>query len=95
MMNINVQKDRLIGWITQIKDTKVIEKLFEIQRTNQKDAWDDLSEHEKNKIGLGLKDFEEVILLSIHAPENYMQGTFEIIWSKRAFDISVNEPTLE
>jgi len=58
-MNINVQKDRLIEWITQIEDTIVLEKLLEIQRTNQKDWWDDLSEHEKNEIGLGLKDLEE------------------------------------
>ncbi len=58
-MNINVLKDRLIEWITQIEDTVVIEKLLIIQRKNQKDWCDDLSEHEKNEIGMGLKDLEE------------------------------------
>lgn len=58
-MNIYAEKIRLIEWITQINDTTVLDKLLEFRRKNYADWWEELGEHGKNEINLGLKDLEE------------------------------------
>jgi len=56
-MNIQAKKYKLIEWITNIQDSKLIDKLVKI--ANESDWWDEISEAEKTSIEKGLKNLEE------------------------------------
>ncbi len=56
-MNIQAKKYKLIKWITNIQDSKLIDKLVKI--ADETDWWDEISEPEKTSIEKGLKDLEE------------------------------------
>jgi hypothetical protein len=56
-MNIQAKKYRLIEWITNIQDSKLIDKLVKI--ADETDWWDEISGAEKTSIEKGLKDLEE------------------------------------
>jgi len=56
-MNIQAKKYQLIEWITNIQDTRLIDRLAKL--ADESDWWDELSETEKASIERGLKDLEE------------------------------------
>jgi len=56
-MNIQAKKYKLIEWITNIQDSKLIDKLVKI--ADKTDWWDEISGAEKTSIEKGLKDLEE------------------------------------
>ena len=56
-MNIQAKKYKLIEWITNIQDSKLIDKLVKI--ADETDWWDEISGAEKTSIEKGLKDLEE------------------------------------
>lgn len=58
-MNTNLEKLKLIEWITKIQDSKVIEKLISVHKEYETDWWNEISETEKQEIEIGLKDFDE------------------------------------
>jgi hypothetical protein len=60
-MNIQTQKLDLIGWISKLNDTSIIDRLRQIKDDYSKseDWWDSLDKEELESIKRGLKDFEE------------------------------------
>ena len=56
-MNVQAKKYQLIEWITNIQDTKLIDRLVKI--ADESDWWDNISEAERSSIERGLKDLEE------------------------------------
>lgn len=56
-MNVQAKKYKLIEWITNIQDTKLIDKLVKIAEDS--DWWDNISKEEKASIERGLKDLDE------------------------------------
>lgn len=56
-MNIQAKKYKLIEWITNIQDSKLIDKLVKI--ADGSDWWDEISDAEKTSVEKGLKDLEE------------------------------------
>jgi hypothetical protein len=60
-MNIQTQKLDLIGWISKLNDTSIIDRLRQIKDDYSKseDWWDSLNKEELESIKRGLKDFEE------------------------------------
>jgi len=61
-MDIYSKKYQIIEWITNLRDTQMIDKLFRI--AEKSDWWTDLSEAERNSIEKGLKDISENKVLS-------------------------------
>ena len=55
-MDIPAKKYRLIEWITNISDSKLIDKLIKIAETT--DWWNEISDAERRSIEKGLKDIE-------------------------------------
>jgi len=59
-MDIQLEKDKLIEWLTNLKDESVISKLNTFKSSISSSEWaDDISETEKLLINAGLKDIEE------------------------------------
>ena len=56
-MNVQAKKYQLIEWITNIQDTKLIDRLVKI--ADESDWWDNISEAERSSIERGLKDLDE------------------------------------
>lgn len=58
-MDIQAEKYSLIEYITQVKDSRLIEKLKQFVKANDKDFWNDLTEEQKQEIKVGLKELDE------------------------------------
>lgn len=55
-MDIQTEKNTLIGYISQIKDVKVIERILEFVKANESDFWNDLSGDQKDEIKKGIEE---------------------------------------
>lgn len=56
-MNIQARKYKLMEWIMNLNDVKILDELFKISETSN---WEvNLSEHELETIQRGLKDLHE------------------------------------
>ena len=53
-MDINLEKQRLIKWIDELKDERVISILLELKGKNI-DWWDELTPQERNAIQRGIE----------------------------------------
>lgn len=68
-MDIKAEKLNLIQYITQIDDSKIIERLKQFVKANEDDFWNDLDEDQKQEIKQGIDelnrgekfDYEDVI----------------------------------
>jgi hypothetical protein len=61
-MNIQARKYKLMEWIMNLNDVKILDELFKISETSN---WEvNLSEHELETIQRGLKDFHEGRIIS-------------------------------
>ena len=58
IMNILAEKYSLIEYITQVEDTRIIEKLKDFVKANEQDFWNDLSEDQKLEIRQGMKELD-------------------------------------
>jgi len=61
-MDLSLQKQELINWITEIEDDSVIEELQNVKESHtEKDKgwWDEISEEERKSIERGAKSVEE------------------------------------
>lgn len=56
-MDIQTKKYQLIEWITQIRDTRLLDKLMKPAEEN--DWWGDISQAERDAINEGLQDLSE------------------------------------
>ncbi|MGL1887481.1 MAG: hypothetical protein OCD76_13280 [Reichenbachiella sp.] len=57
-MDIQAEKYSLIEYITQVKDTSLIEKLKDFVRANETDFWNDLTEAQKLEIKQGMDELD-------------------------------------
>ncbi len=59
-MDVQLEKYKIIEWITSLKDVSVIKRLKSLQEESQdEDWWDTLSAAEKEGIQKGLQDIED------------------------------------
>ncbi|MDI1233126.1 MAG: hypothetical protein PSX81_02465 [bacterium] len=60
-MDIQVEKSKLIEWLTAVKDKNIIEKLkfFKENLSDIEDWWEIISEAEKMSIDRGIQDIKE------------------------------------
>lgn len=59
-MDIQLEKYKIIEWITSLKDVSVIKRLKSLKEESQdEDWWDTLSAAEKEGIQKGLQDIED------------------------------------
>ena len=58
-MDIQAEKYSLIEYITQVKDTGIIEKLKQFVKANERDFWNNLSTEQKEEIRQGMKELDE------------------------------------
>jgi hypothetical protein len=55
-MDIKAEKLNLIQYITQIDDSKIIERLKQFVKANEDDFWNDLDEDQKQEIKQGVDE---------------------------------------
>ena len=55
---IQNKKLELIQWLSTLEDSKVIEKIIDLRKSQSKDWWNSISEVEKQSVEQGLKDAE-------------------------------------
>jgi len=58
-MDIQSEKYALIAFITQIKDVRLIEKLRDFVKANDKDFWHDLTEVQKKGVMEGIRELDK------------------------------------
>lgn len=59
-MDIQLEKYKIIEWITSLKDKTMISRLKSLkEETKDEDWWDELSSAEKEGIQKGLQDIED------------------------------------
>jgi len=58
-MDIQSEKYALIAYITQIKDVRLIEKLRDFVKANDKDFWHDLTEVQKKDVMEGIRELDK------------------------------------
>jgi len=58
-MDIQSEKYALIEYITQIKDVRLIEKLRDFVKANDKDFWYDLTEVQKKDVMEGIRELDK------------------------------------
>jgi|GEM_PF-429922 len=58
-MDIQSEKYALIAFITQIKDVRLIEKLRDFVKANDKDFWHDLTEVQKKDVMEGIRELDK------------------------------------
>lgn len=59
-MDVQLEKYKIIGWISSLKDVSVIKRLKSLKEESQdEDWWDTLSAAEKEGIQKGLQDIED------------------------------------
>lgn len=69
-MDIQLEKYKIIEWITSLKDKTMISRLKSLkEETKDEDWWDELSSAEKEGIQKGLQDIEDGNTIS---PEEVM-----------------------
>ena len=58
IMNIQAEKHSLIEYITQVKDSSIIEKIKDFIKANERDFWNDLTKEQKSEIKQGMKELD-------------------------------------
>ncbi|RZK00249.1 MAG: hypothetical protein EOO46_21200 [Flavobacterium sp.] len=56
--SIQIKKLELIQWLSTLEDSKVIEKIIDLRKSQTKDWWNSISDSEKQSIEKGLSDSE-------------------------------------
>lgn len=59
LMEIQIEKLRLIEWLAGLNDLATIQQLVALKRANEKDWWNEIDEVEKADIEIGLRQAEK------------------------------------
>ena len=55
-LNLQIKKLELIQWLSTVNDVTVLNKIIDIQKQENIDWWESISEEEKRSIEKGLQD---------------------------------------